>query len=72
MNGTARSIARLLWRGEALSILEDIDEAYGFRSKPRSVIYEKLVDSLAIDDLAGRVKQILFQRYDWQAPLQQA
>lgn len=67
-----RSIAQLLWRGEALAILEELNEAYGFRSKPRSVIYDKLADSMEVDDLSSRVKQTLCLRYDWQASLQQA
>jgi hypothetical protein len=67
-----QSIARLLWRGEALAILEELDQAYGFRSKPRSAIYEKLADTMEVDDLSNRVKKTLCLRYDWQASLQQA
>src|SRR3989344_124015 len=33
------SIARLLWRQEALDLLEDLGKADGIRSKPREAIY---------------------------------
>ena len=60
------SIARLLWREEALQILEDRNEAVGYRSKPRSVIYEKLADVLDQDALRKKVrKTLLSSREGW-------
>jgi hypothetical protein len=67
----SESIARLLWRKEALRILEEMDQAYGFRSKPRNVIYEKLAQSVELNDLANRVKEILCVRQAWRVPAQQ-
>jgi hypothetical protein len=65
------SLARLLWRGEALRILEEAGEAGGLRSKPRELIYEKL--SLIFDQeiLEEKVRNVLFFREDWRsdAPL---
>jgi hypothetical protein len=65
------SIARLLWRGEALRILEDVGEADGLRSKPRELLYEKL--SAVFDQLTleKKVRDVLFVREDWRsdAPL---
>lgn len=68
----SRSLARLLWRGEALAILEELDQASGYRSKPRSVIYDKLIETITIDDLSERVKKTLCLRYDQQEPSLQA
>lgn len=54
----AISLAQLLWKGEALSLLEEMGEAKGVRSKPRSVIYAKLVKVCTIDFLHTKVVQM--------------
>lgn len=51
------SIARMLWREEALRILEDRNEADGIRSKPREIIYQKLADTLK-DDINALKKHV--------------
>lgn len=65
------SIARLLWRGEALRILEEAGEAVGLRSKPRERIYEKLSTVFDQATLEEKVRDALFIREDWRsdAPL---
>jgi hypothetical protein len=65
------SIARLLWRGEALHILEEAGEADGLRSKPRELIYEKLSAIFDQEILEEKVRDVLFLREDWRsdAPL---
>lgn len=65
------SIARLLWRGEALRILEEAGEADGLRSKPRERIYEKLSMTFDQITLEEKVRDALFVREDWRsdAPL---
>jgi len=65
------SIARLLWRGEALRILEEAGEAVGLRSKPRERIYEKLSTIFDQVTLEEKVRDVLFLREDWRsdAPL---
>jgi hypothetical protein len=65
------SIARLLWRGEALRILEDAGEADGLRSKPRELIYEKLSAIFDQEILEEKVRDVLFLSGDWRsdAPL---
>lgn len=68
----SESIARLLWRKEALRILEEIDEDHGFRSKPRNVIYEKLAQSVELNVLADKVKEVLCVRQSWRVPARQA
>ena len=53
------SIARLLWRAEALKILEEQSNAKGIRSKPRDVIYKKLAEVTDTNDLKKRVMDTL-------------
>lgn len=61
------SVARLLWREEALRILEDIDEAKGLRSKPRDLIYTKLSTVLDQKTLNKKVRETIFFRTDWRS-----
>ena len=64
------SIARLLWREEALEILEERNNATGVRSKPREIIYERLASTIAVDALKERVKYtLLVSREDWRSDL---
>jgi len=65
------SIARLLWREEALRILEEAGKADGMRSKPREHIYKKLSTVLDQKTLEEKVRDVLFLRGDWRpdAPL---
>ncbi|MFI5240605.1 MAG: sce7726 family protein [Candidatus Saccharimonadia bacterium] len=59
------AIARLLWRDEALAILESINAARGVRTKTRSVIYERLATNLEQSALRKRVRETLFFRPNW-------
>lgn len=52
-------IAQLLWREEALQILEEQNEAHGLRSKTRDVIYEKLAHVTDTETLKKRVMDTL-------------
>lgn len=64
-------IARLLWREEALRILEDQNKAIGFRSKPRDLIYERLAGVLDMETLKDKVKDtLLVSRKDWRSDVQ--
>jgi len=65
------SIARLLWRSEALKILEEAGRADGVRSKPRELIYERLSSTFDQHRLALMVRNALFLRGAWRsgAPL---
>jgi hypothetical protein len=65
------SIARLLWRGEALRILEETGQAGGLRSKPREAIYARLSALLDQRTLEKKVREVLFFREGWRsdAPL---
>ena len=61
------SIARLLWREEALKILEEKNKAKGFRSKNRNMIYDKLVNVVDIATLKDHVRNILLSRKGWRS-----
>lgn len=61
------SVAKLLWREEALRILEEIDEAKGFRSKSRDLIYSKLSTVLDQKTLNKKVRETIFFRADWRS-----
>ena len=54
------SVAKLLWREEALGILEEMDEANGLRSKPRDLIYSKLSTVLDQETLGKKVRETIF------------
>lgn len=62
------SIARLLWKEEALQILEERNMARGVRSKPREFIYQRLANVLDTDTLKEKVKNaLLVSREDWRS-----
>lgn len=61
------SIARLLWREEALRILEEMNEADGYWSKPRSAIYNRLATILEVSVLADRVRETICLRGSWRS-----
>jgi len=70
-NQDSVSIARLLWKEEALRILENNKEANGFCSKPRDLIYKKLACVLDQKTLSAEVRERIFLRANWRpdAPL---
>lgn len=69
-NQVGVSIARLLWKQEALQILEEQNKAQGVRSKPNEFIYQKLVNVLDIDTLKEKVRYVLLvSRGDWRADM---
>lgn len=59
------SVARLLWREEALKILEDAGEAKGLYSKPRDFIYERLSAVLDRQVLSEKVRETMLVRTAW-------
>jgi hypothetical protein len=71
-NPNYTAIAALLWREEALNILEEINEAKGLRSKNRKVIYQHLANVLGKNELKERVRICLRTRTDWRLDLSTA
>lgn len=64
-NRDSLSIVRLLWRGEALRVLEENGAARGLRSKPRAQIYQKVTEILDIDAISNSVRHTLCLRESW-------
>lgn len=61
----SRSLAELLWRNEALDLLEQFDNLNGLRSKPRSVIYDTLATCLDIEQIREFVVKRFNSRTNW-------
>ncbi|WP_154793416.1 sce7726 family protein [Occultella kanbiaonis] len=59
------ALAQLLWRDEALSLLERHGADRGVRSKPRTVLWQRIAERVALDDLRAEVRQCLKGRQDW-------
>lgn len=59
------AVSRLLWRDEAISLLDEVASADGFRSKSRETIYSKLVQTTNIETLRSKVRKQLVSRVDW-------
>jgi hypothetical protein len=57
-----KSIARLLWRDEALEVLRNVGRARGVMTKSRKVIWQRLIDSVSLDDLRAAVRAALKRR----------
>jgi len=56
------AIAQLLWHAEALGVLERRGTARGVRSKPRKFAWQRLVDTLTLDELRAEVRSALRER----------
>ncbi len=65
------AIVSLLWRDEALDILEDFGESKGVRSKTRTDIYSRLVQVIETKHLCAMVRRQLKSRKDWKSGAQQ-
>lgn len=63
----SNSLVKLLWRDEALKVLESINEADGLHSKPRAFVYQRLVETMEFDDLHREVIIALKHRTDWRS-----
>ena len=64
------AIASLLWRDEALDILEEIGESKGVHSKTRTDIYSRLVQVIEPRHLCTIVRRQLKSRKDWRSGAQ--
>lgn len=58
----ALAIAQLLWHAEALEVLERRGLARGVRSKRRAFAWQRLVETLSLDELRGEVRLALQAR----------
>lgn len=65
------AVVALLWRDEALAIIEEMGAASGVRSKRRNEIYRRLVELSDPDSLRFRIRQQLKRREGWRVDVQQ-
>lgn len=61
------ALAELLWREEALEILEELGLATGVRSKPRAVLWDRLVKAIDVETLGEHVRGRLKARQGWRS-----
>lgn len=59
------AISRLLWKQEAIEILESIGKDAGIRTKRREFVYERLASEMNSIQLQEKVKDKLFNRPGW-------
>lgn len=65
------SVAKLLWRTEAMALLDEMASAAGVRSKPRELIYQELVKVADLESIRSRVRRQLRCRANWRFVEQQ-
>lgn len=58
----ARTLVELLWRDEALALLERRSAAKGMKSKPRSAVWDRLCEHFDIEEIAAEVRTCLKAR----------
>jgi hypothetical protein len=68
-NTDSVSMARLLWREEAINLLETLNKADGIRSKPRDFVYKRLAEVLDKQTLGKIVSEYLCSREDWRVEI---
>lgn len=64
----ARAIAELLWRDEALALLESRRAAHGVRSKPRPAVWDRVCETFDLSEVATAVRERLKSRAERSAP----
>lgn len=57
-----RTMAELLWRDEALGLLEKRNAIHGLRTKPRSCAWDRLAEVFGVDEIADAVRDRLKTR----------
>jgi hypothetical protein len=68
---SAHAIAKLLWRDEALQLLDKIGAINGMRSKSRGKIYGRIIELIDLPQLQDFVRNQLKSRKDWRSAEQQ-
>ena len=61
----AMSLAQLLWRDEAIQLLRELGEGKGLSSKARWYAWDRLVNTLTLDELRTAVRQQIKGRQEW-------
>ena len=63
------AVAKLLWRDEVLSFLVELGQDAGVRSKPRKVLYQRLIQVVELREIRQRVCERMKCREKWLVPL---
>ena len=61
------SLVQLLWKNEALEILESLGLAKGLKSKPRLLIWKKMTEVLSLQEINYYVRMYLKKREKWRS-----
>lgn len=64
-NVDAFGVAQLLWRNEALALLEQHGLDVGVRTKSRGKMWERIAEELSLDDVRDAVRACLRSRTSW-------
>ncbi|MEW5012260.1 sce7726 family protein [Clavibacter michiganensis subsp. michiganensis] len=64
--GSKEAVAGLLWRDEALTLLEQLGQSKGIRSKPRQILQSRLSEVCDLPQLRSLVAETLTARQGWQ------
>ncbi|MFF3856556.1 sce7726 family protein [Micromonospora sp. NPDC002575] len=59
------SVAQLLWRDEALALLRERGNHRGLSKVPRWFVWERLAETLELEELRVEVRRVLRTREDW-------
>ena len=61
------AVSKLLWREEAITLLDELGEADCVRRKRRAIVYERLVEVADCDLIRDRVRHQLRNRTNWRS-----
>lgn len=65
-NVKVHSVVRLLWKEEAVGVLNNIGITHGYKSKSREQICRKIIEELDLETVSLKVREsILFNRDGW-------
>ena len=66
------AVVQLLWRNEAFEALRERGLHGGLISKPRGVLWNRLVECLPLDELMALIRNIIKSRVNWRSDCIQA
>jgi hypothetical protein len=66
------ALVQLLWRDEVIALLDQKKVLAGYRSKPRDVLWSRLIESVTLKELCRLVARQLRSRSSWRPAHQQA
>lgn len=69
---TSDYVVQLLWKKEALAILENHGVGKGYKSKPKAALWNKISEILNPKELIAEIKAHVANRSDWQVVHAQA